>query len=343
MLPYGLHHKQLLINSVLIQMNKSASVKVYHGYGHAHNLVVYGHVFKRKAKTQQVYSNNLFVNIAHLLKLFILKPYAFVEVRLQFFDQTIYNKTEGDGFFKFEWKAEHEVPAGWHFVKVEAVDKNGKVLSAGEGKVYVPHITQYAFISDVDDTVMISHSATIGWRLRELFIKNPHTRKTFPDAASHYQQLALSHTESDQPNPFFYVSSSEWNLYDYLVETFRFNKLPDGAFLLNTLKRWKDLVRTGKTGHEGKLLRVMRILDAFPNQKFIFFGDNSQHDPEIYSTIVERYPKNIEAVYIRNIRPEKEVETRQLLNKVEEKGVRACLFNNSEEAIEHSKSIGLIQ
>ena len=324
-------------------MNKSASVKVYHGYGHAHNLVVYGHVFKRKAKTQQVYSNNLFVNIAHLLKLFILKPYAFVEVRLQFFDQTIYNKTEGDGFFKFEWKAGHEVPAGWHFVKVEAVDKNGKVLSAGEGKVYVPHITQYAFISDVDDTVMISHSATIGRRLRELFIKNPHTRKTFPDAASHYQQLAMSHTQSDQPNPFFYVSSSEWNLYDYLVETFRFNKLPDGAFLLNTLKRWKDLVRTGKTGHEGKLLRVMRILDAFPNQKFVFFGDNSQQDPKIYSTIVEKYPKNIEALYIRNIRPEKEVETRQLLNKVEEKGVSACLFNNSVEAIEHSKAIGLIQ
>lgn len=119
--------------------------------------------------------------------------------------------------------------------------------------------------------------------------------------------------------------------------------MPDGAFLLNTLKRWKDLVRTGKTGHEGKLLRVMRILDAFPNQKFVFFGDNSQHDPEIYSTIVEKYPKNIEAVYIRNIRPEKEIETRELLKKIEDKGVRACLFINSEEAIEHSKSIGLIQ
>ena len=102
------------------------------------------------------------------------------------------------------------------------------------------------------------------------------------------------------------------------------------------------MVRTGKTGHEGKLLRVMRILDAFPNQKFVFFGDNSQQDPKIYATIVEKYPKNIEAVYIRNIRPEKEVETRQLLKKVEDKGVRACLFNCSEEAIEHSKSIGLI-
>ncbi|MCX2494706.1 DUF2183 domain-containing protein [Pedobacter sp. PF22-3] len=324
-------------------MNKSVSVKVYHGYGHAHNLVVYGHVFKRKAKTRQVYSNNLFVNIIHLLKLFILKPYAFVEVRLQFFDQTIYNKTEVDGFFKFEWKAQHDVAAGWHNVKVEAIDQYGAVLNIGEGRVYVPHITQYAFISDVDDTVMVSHSATVGRRLRELFIKNPHTRKTFSDTASHYQQLALSHTEANQPNPFFYVSSSEWNLYDYLVETFRFNKLPDGAFLLNTLKKWKDLIKTGKTGHEGKLLRVMRILDTFPNQKFVFFGDNSQKDPEIYSSIVEKYPQNIEAVYIRNIRPEKELETNELLKKVKDKGVEACLFKDSEEAIRHSRSIGLIQ
>jgi len=324
-------------------MNKSVSVKVYHGYGHTQNLVVYGHVFKHKAKTKQVFSNNLFINIIHLLKLFILKPYPFVKVRLQFFGQTIYNKTEGDGFFKFEWSAETNIPAGWHDVTVEALTDDDQVLNVGTGKIYVPHITQYAFISDVDDTVMISHSATIGRRLRELFIKNPHTRKTFPNASSHYQQLALSHTSANQPNPFFYVSSSEWNLYDYLIETFKFNKLPDGAFLLNTLKRWKDLIKTGKTGHEGKLLRVMRILDAFPNQQFVFFGDNSQQDPAIYSAIVEKYPQNIEAVYIRNIRPEKEEETKLLLQKIESQKVYACLFNNSEEAIKHSKAIGLIQ
>lgn len=323
-------------------MNKSVSVKVYHGYGHTHNLVVYGHVFKHKAKTNQVYSNNLFVNIIHLLKLFILKPYPFVQIRLQFAAQTIYKKTEADGFFKFEFEAEEEVAAGWHAVTVEAIDEEGNLLSKGKGEIYVPHITQYAFISDVDDTVMISHSATIGRRLRELFIKNPHTRKTFPDAANHYQQLALAHTKAEQPNPFFYVSSSEWNLYDYLLETFKFNKLPNGAFLLNTLKRWKDLVKTGKTGHEGKLLRVMRILDAFPNQRFIFFGDNSQHDPEIYTSIAEKYPKNIEAIYIRNIRPERENETRTLLKKVEINQVHTCLFNNSNEAIQHSKAIGLI-
>lgn len=324
-------------------MNKSVSVKVYHGYGHTHNLVVYGHVFRFKARVNQVYSNNFFVNIFHLLKLFILKPYPFVNVRLQFNGQIIYGHTEYDGFFKFEWKAEKNVAAGWHVVKVEALGKDAAVLAVNEGLIYVPHITQYAFISDIDDTIMISHSATIWRRLRELFIKNPRTRKTFTDASAYYRLLALSHTDAGQPNPFFYVSSSEWNLYDYLVETFRYNELPEGTFLLNQIKRWKDLIKTGKTGHEGKLMRVMRILDAFPNQKFVFIGDNSQRDPSIYTTIANKYPRNIEAIYIRNIRKGKEVEASVLLKAVEDThGIKTCLFDSNEEAMLHSKTIGLI-
>ncbi|WP_316810677.1 App1 family protein [Pedobacter heparinus] len=323
-------------------MNKSVSVKVYHGYGHTHNLVVYGHVFRFRAKNKQIYSNNLFVNIFHLLKLFILKPYPFVKVRLTFNGQVVHNKTEYDGFFKFEWKATEEVKAGWHSVKIEALSDGDKVLAAGHGKVFVPHITQYAFISDIDDTVMVSHSAAIGRRLRELFIKNPRTRKTFSDTYTLYHALALSHTNANQPNPFFYVSSSEWNLYDYLVEIFRYNKLPEGAFLLNQIKRWKDLMKTGKTGHEGKLMRVMRILDAFPNQRFVFFGDNTQRDPAIYTMIAEKYPKNIEAVYIRNIRKEKEATTLELLKRIEAQQIKTCLFENNQEAIAHATAAGLI-
>ncbi|RZM23670.1 MAG: DUF2183 domain-containing protein [Pedobacter sp.] len=320
----------------------SASVKVYHGYGHTNNLVVYGHVFQHKANTKQGFSTNFFVNIVHLFKLFILKPYPFVNVRLTFNEQQVFQKTEYDGFFKFEWRSFSDVTAGWHGVLVEAIDAQGRVFASGQGKIFVPHITQYAFISDIDDTIMISHSATIGRRLRELFIKNPRTRKTFSDVYTHYAALAVSHTTADQPNPFFYVSSSEWNLYDYLLETFRFNKLPEGAFLLNQIKQWKNLIKTGKTGHEGKLLRVMRILDAFPNQKFVFFGDNSQQDPEIYTAIAEKYPKNIQAVYIRNIRRQKELPARELLARIEAKGIATCLFIDNQEAIEHSKRIGLI-
>jgi phosphatidate phosphatase APP1 len=323
-------------------MSNAASLKVYHGYGHTHNLVVYGHVFKFKAKTTQNFSNNLFVNIAHLFKLFVIKPYPFVRVRLYFYHQMVEQKTEYDGFFKFEWEAETDVAAGWHDVKVEALDNHAEVIAQGEGKIYVPHITQYAFISDIDDTIMVSHSATIARRLRELFIKNPRTRKTFPTVKEYYQALANAHTAQDQPNPFFYVSSSEWNLYDYLVETFRFNALPEGTFLLNQIKRWKNLFKTGKTGHEGKLLRVMRIIDAFPNQQFIFFGDNSQQDPAIYQAIAAKYPSSVAAVYIRNVRPSRTLATESLLKKIADQEIKTCLYEHSDDAMAHSKNIGLI-
>ncbi|RZL50496.1 MAG: DUF2183 domain-containing protein [Pedobacter sp.] len=320
----------------------NASVKVYHGYGHTHNLVVYGHVFKFKAKTKQNFSNNLLVNVVHLFKLFVVKPFAFTKVQLNFYNQIVENKTEYDGFFKFEWKAENEVAAGWHDVKVKALNDKNEILAEADGKIYVPHITQYAFISDIDDTIMVSHSAKIYKRLRQLFIKNPRTRKTFASVRKHYQLLANAHTNIAQPNPFFYVSSSEWNLYDYLVEHFRFNELPEGAFLLNQLKRWKSLFKTGKTGHEGKLLRVMRIIDAFPKQQFVFFGDNSQMDPAIYQKIAKKYPLNVAAVYIRNIRPSKQAETQELLNMIEKQEIKTCLYSHSDEAIAHSKKIGLI-
>jgi len=323
-------------------MKNSVSIKLYHGYGHTHNLVIYGNVFKFKARTTQNYSNNLFVNIAYLLKLFIIKPYPAVQVRLTFYDQIITQIAEYDGFFKFEWEALRELATGWHEVRVEALDESGQMLADCAGTVYVPNSTQFAFISDVDDTIMVSHSATIFRRLRELFIKNPHTRKTFPGVQLHYSLLALSHTTEDKPNPFFYVSSSEWNLYDYLVETFRFNKLPEGIFLLNQIKMWTNLLRTGKTGHEGKLLRVMRIIAAFPNQKFVFFGDNSQQDPNIYATIAAKYPEMVEAVYIRNIVPANAERTRVTLNTIQQLGIKTCLFRNSSEAITHSRSIGLI-
>ncbi|WP_293302705.1 App1 family protein [Pedobacter sp. UBA4863] len=321
---------------------KRAQVKIYHGYGHTHNLVVYGHVFKYRAKAKQRYKNGLFVNLMHVFKLFVLKPYPFAKVRLSFNGQQVITNAAYDGFFKFEWAAEKNVGAGWHEVNVTAFNEEGKEIATSSGKLYIPHITQYAFISDIDDTMMVSYSKTIAKRLKELLLKNPRTRKTFQSTRAHYELLANAHTTVQQPNPFFYVSSSEWNLYDYLVETFRFNGFPEGTFLLNQLKRCKDLLKTGKTGHEGKLMRIMRIIDAFPNQKFVFFGDNSQKDTEIYAKIAQKYGENVIAIYIRNVRKSKLFETQKILNKLEDKNISTCIFEHSKDAIAHSKKIGLI-
>jgi phosphatidate phosphatase APP1 len=324
------------------KMQKTTGVKIYHGYGHTHDLFVFGHVFRALPAQRSRYTSNPVVNILQLLKLFFVKPLPRVRVQLIWYDQLLEGISESDGFFKFEWKATHEMTAGWHLVKVQSLDEKGNITGKGEGKLFIPHSTQYAFISDIDDTIMISHSATILKRLKELFVRNPRTRNVFPDIARHYDLLAEAHTLPQTANPFFYVSSSEWNLYDYLRDFFDHHKLPQGAFLLNQVKRWYELWKTGKTKHEGKLLRVVRILHAFPKQRFILFGDNSQSDPGIYAALADKYPQQIFAVYIRNIVPKNGPVTQEVLARVREKGVETCLFNDSAEAIEHSRKIGLI-
>lgn len=317
-------------------------VKVYHGYGHKNNLVVYGHVLAGKPMSPRKFTNNIFTNIFHLIKLFFVKPVPKVRVQLIWENQQIFTITEKDGFFKFEWKSKASVPAGWHQIIVYVVDNNGVVLNAGEGKLFVPHQTQYGFISDIDDTVLVSHSATTGKKLRVLFTKNPRSRKTFADVVKFYNLLALSHTNVETLNPFFYVSSSEWNLYDDLNEFFKFNDLPKGAFLLNQIKVWYQLFNTGTTKHQGKLIRVKRIFDAFPKQKFVLLGDNSQKDPEIYVALANKYPDKVVAIYIRNITTEKERLATKILASLDDNTIQTCLFKHTDEAILHAKNIGLI-
>ena len=327
-------------------MNKSGSgkavVKVYHGYGHTGNLVVYGHVLKRSFSPQRHYTRNVFTNILNLLKLFFIRPLSFAKVELHWQNQSFRTTTAKDGFFKFEWKSDLEVSAGWHDVTVYLLGVKGEIRAKGEGKIFVPHSTQYGFISDIDDTVLISHSGTTGKKLWSMFTKNPRRRKTFADVVNYYQLLSAAHTEREVPNPFFYVSSSEWNLYDYLNEFFKFNQLPKGAFLLNSLKRWYQLFKVGNTKHLGKLNRIERVLRTFPKHQFILLGDNSQSDPAIYKLIAEKYPDQIFAVYIRNIRKKKADSTQDILDSFTQKSIATLQYRHTSEALAHSRSIGLI-
>ena len=321
----------------------NVTIKVYHGYGHKNNCIVFGHVLAGKPFARKRYTDNILINIFHLVKLFFVKPLPDLSVMLQWRDQFIYSKTEVDGFFKFEWASDSTIEAGWHEVIVYLLNSEGVQTINGTGKIFIPHLTQYAFISDIDDTVLVSHSSSTGKRLRVLFTKNPRSRKAFADVVKHYHLLSMAHTEPSVPNPFFYVSSSEWNLYDDLNEFFKHNGIPKGAFLLNGIKKWYQLFKTGKTKHQGKLIRVVRILEAFPRQRFVLLGDNSQSDPEIYVALANKYPDKIHAIYIRNISNKKEGITSELLASVENKSIHTYLFKRNAEAIIHSKSIGLIE
>ncbi len=334
-------NKRLLL---WLRLTNDPVVKVYHGYGHAKQLVVFGHVFTLSPLPRRKYRKNLWTNTLALIRSFMVKPEKDATVRLQWNGKSYVTKTAKDGFFRFEFEPGQILEPGTHLVEVDLLDASSgaNVMAKGKGMIIIPHANQYACISDIDDTFLVSHSSHIRRRLYVLLTKNAHSRKPFEGVVSHYRLLSRAGSRKDTHNPFFYVSSSEWNLYDFIVEFSKKNSLPQGVFLLNQVKRLNEAWKTGQSKHGTKFMRIARIIEAYPEQKYILLGDDSQQDPNIYAAIVEHFPGKIRSVYLRHVYKKNVTNVTALVEKIEAAGVSCCHFANSAEAIEHSFNIGLL-
>lgn len=320
-------------------------MKVYRGFGNTNQLTIQGTVFRRSAFPRKKYRNDFFVNLFSLIRLFLVKPYPEATIRVRFGEQTIDTRADPDGFFRVSLPLNRSLLPGWHPVRVELMAQTitpETVLAEGEGQILVPHPTRLACISDIDDTFLISHSATILKRLNVLLTQNAHSREPFEGVVAHYQLLAEAHSGADRSNAFFYVSSSEWNLYDYILDFSEKNGLPVGVYLLSQLKQIGQLLKTGQNKHRTKFDRIVRILETYPDQQFILLGDDTQEDPTIYASIVEHFPNQVRCVYIRQVHGKNQPETRATLSRIEAKNVPCFYFAHSADARQHSVELGLV-
>ncbi len=329
----------------ILGISRKPVIRAYDGYGDADNVMVQGHVLKISPLPRKKYRQNFWLNLFGLIRLFIVRPVEKARVMVDWGGETREMYTDNQGFFRFEWTPLTRPVPGWHQAELRYVSQASVPAEVARSTcfIFIPHQYQYGFISDIDDTFLISHSSNLRKRLYVLFTKNARSRKAFEGVALHYRLLANDTGADAEPNPFFYVSSSEWNLYEYIREFCRKEQLPRGVFLLNALKRFSELLKTGQGKHAGKYTRIARILTSYPSRKYILLGDNSQEDPMIYQKIIKDFPGMIHAVYIRNINSGKEASTREIMRNIETEGVRCCLFTDSNEAISHSKKIGLIR
>ncbi|GAB3259305.1 App1 family protein [Larkinella harenae] len=329
-----------------LRISNKPTVKVYRGYVHQQKIVVFGHVLRRSALPRKNYRQNFWVNTFALLRLFMTRPVSGATVKVNGIRQDIRYVTEKDGFFRLEWTPDSPLEPGWHPVKIDLITANlgpGDPIATGEGEVFSAYPTQYGFISDIDDTFLISHSANLRKRLHVLLTQNAYSRDPFEGVVKHYQLLARAGTDGKALNPFFFVSSSEWNLYDYILTFCERNEIPDGVFLLSQIKRLREVWKTGQNKHITKFARIVRVLEAFPETKFVLLGDDTQEDPNIYASLVSHFPHQIHCVYLRRVYQKNEPRTQQFVDQIVAAGVACCYFAHSAEAIRHSEKIGLVE
>ncbi len=318
------------------------TLKLYRGYANDQEFIVFGHVFKESTAGNYEFEKKRFRNARSILRMFLIKTIANADVYLEHNGKRIHTKTFNDGYFKFCIPIDEELAYGWADYYVSTFYEGEEIREKG---TYIrPYEGNLGFISDIDDTFLVSHTRNIFKKIYILLWKNINDRKIFEDVVPHYRALSTSgRNKKDELNAFFYVSSSEWNLYKFIVRFTEKHELPRAVLLLKDIKNsLMDFLVTGRGNHNHKFDKIKHILEFYPQLQYTLLGDDSQHDPFLYEDVCKIFPITVKAVYIRQTGHSKKEKAIKAIKNIESMGVATCYFKNSSEAIEHSKRIGLI-
>ncbi len=317
-------------------------LKLYRGYANEQELIVMGHVFKPTTIKEYNFQKKNLKNATSVIKMFQIKTQANADVYLEHNNAKIHTKTLIDGYFKFCVPLDQNTNYGWIDYEVSIVYKNESITTRDS---YIrPHKGNLGIISDIDDTFLVSHTLNPLKKLYVLLFKNVNKRKIYEDVVTHYQALSTAGRENKEEfNAFFYVSSSEWNLYRFITKFTEIHQLPRAVLLLKDIKTsLTDFFLTGRGNHNHKFDKIKHILEFYPNLEYVLLGDDSQHDPFLYEAICKIFPVTVKAVYIRQTGTSKKEKVTAVLKNLETLKVSVCYFQNSSEAIAHSKMIGII-
>lgn len=283
-------------------------ILAYRGLGNDQHVYINGMVIEDKGLEKPVDKQHVWTNILATIKRFSSDQIPGVKVEAKFLGMTSVAETDELGFFSFYFSVKDVSPnllnRDWQTVEFvlldEIVENQPSVTAEGEVRIVWPN-EKRVIVSDIDDTVLVSHSTSTLRKLRLMLFKNALMRIPFKGVPSFYCALERG-AEKDAFHPFFYVSSSEWNLYDLLEDFFDHNRIPKGVFMLRKLehsifKFWKS----GQGSHEHKYDKIKFLLQLFDKQRFILIGDSGQKDPGIYTRLAHDYPGRVESIYIRAI------------------------------------------
>ena len=325
--------------------NYPIQIVPYRTYGTARRIYVRGRVLEDKGIIAGDESHSLFTNLLNMYRRFESNEVAGaqVEIELQGTRHTV--TTDREGYFVFELYPTEPVLTSelYHTIPLQLMHSPYPfVPEAATAEIMIPPAeAEYGIISDIDDTVIRTGATNLLAMGRTVLLANARTRLPYAGVSGFYKALQLGRN-GQRNNPFFYVSSSPWNLYDLLTDFLDFNEIPEGPLLLRDFGIGSESFTSGNyLGHKFK--EIAQILDTYPHLNFVLIGDSGEQDPPIYLEVVKQYPGRILAIYIRDVTiPEKHQIAREVAAQLKPLGVEMILTEHTVQAAEHAAASGLI-
>ena len=289
-------------------------IQIYRGYGSPDGRYrIGGRVIAGRGITPYDDPIHWWRNAAQMARRFLSPEVPFATVRIHMGDRSWDIKTDDEGYFWFEGDATHLVEScgdeapnvNLYPIQVELRDPEPNSKRFFDGHVQLTGAS-LGVISDIDDTIIASGATDIITLVKTTLAYDATRRRVFAGIGEFYR--ALGPANEDHAVPFWYVSSSAWNLYDFFEAIWRVNSIPQGSYLLRDLGVTREHLFKGS--HEDHKLEAIRSILSFANKtNFILVGDTGQRDPYIYAQLAAEFPNRVEAIYLREVTgPEKRPE-----------------------------------
>lgn len=274
-------------------------VEPFLSFGNDEEIFVKGRVITSYLQKRPTSKNSWLKNIVAAIRRYSVKAIPDALVEIQFQEKKYQVRTDEDGVFEKQIEAKNpSQKEGSEKVDFKILEPVGKFNSITVSREVQRFNEPRGVISDIDDTILISHSTDLGKKFWLSISKNAYTRRPLPGVSEFYKELT-NHKEI----PIFYVSSSDWSIYDLIRDFMHFRHIPLGPTLLKDKHiNLKSVWRSGGGNHNHKLDKIEFLFRLYPQMKFFLIGDSGQHDPEIYTEIMKKFPDRVIAVFIRLVR-----------------------------------------
>ena len=266
--------------------------------------------------------------------------------------------TDSEGYVHFEIPLdppqEPALHTRWEVVGLHWLNEEGP--QCAEGHVLAPGAdASLAVISDIDDTIIetgiTGNFRDIARNWRRVLMQMPDERVLVPGADVFYNALgggAVIHADeatvgdrlAATHHPFFYVSSSPWNLFSYLVAFQKSRGLPLGPIMLRDWGANRETFGSASHGAH-KRAAIASILDTYPHMSFALIGDDTQGDLPAFADAVSDHPGQVRAVFIRRAGEDFSAEEQLARATIETAGVPLWLGNDYDTGHDFLRSIGL--
>lgn len=320
----------------------------YRTYGTLNRLYLKGRVLEDEKIAGAGDKDTILNNLLNMYKRFESDEVAGAKLKAVFGEEEQHAETDREGYFHFDLLPSQPVIREhlWHGVDLHLVDVPKPYEAGFKARAEVmipPPDAEYGIISDIDDTIVRTSATDMLAMARTVFLHNAKTRLPFAGVSEFYKSLQLGRN-GKRNNPFFYVSSSPWNMYDLLRDFLDLNEIPAGPLLLRDFGLTNNALVKGGGGHMGhKFKEIERILMTYPDLNFVLVGDSGQEDPKIYREVALRFPGRVLAIYIRDVQlADREKIAVDISKELFAQKLEMVIVDNTTEAADHAAKTGLI-